>query len=602
MTPSRILALRRQRNVFRGTHPLLRYYFLVPLTYSDDPTEVLTHAVDALLSESPAGIDPQVALARATCLLAEAERLQAAAALAVADVDARELWALPGGPGSGGTRTWLRSLPGGEAGQLALGRRLASYAHVRGAVLVGQTGVRSAMAVMTALDQVRLLGEVPEDQLVGVLVHGVPALLGLWCGAGRPQELRSETDEVRTDLAASVIGGCVQDRTASPAARLEPALVLLARALTPAALTDALRTFLDALAPERLEDRERRTYESRSLTLRRRSDGGWDLRALLTDEVGQRLYDVLHRPAPASKDAGAIQDTAGGPAGSSTDAAPPTATEPAVTEPSADGATVTGPISSAPTGPTPGQGPQAGWGPPIAPSWADGALSGAVIDPYLAWPFAFVPDPPDQPAGQHGQVGPGVPPLPTVRWHDQDTATIEGPPELTVGQRAHDALADLLTGDRPTPAALTVTCTLDALTRAPGALPAQLSTGAGPVPIGTEALRRHGCHSTLAAVLHDAQGRPVGASGNHRNATDRERRALHTLWGSTCAVNGCGDHRTVPHHVHPWHLVGRTRLRDLVPLCNQHHHALHDAGRTLRLRNTREITQTGWASDMAVAA
>lgn len=135
-----------------------------------------------------------------------------------------------------------------------------------------------------------------------------------------------------------------------------------------------------------------------------------------------------------------------------------------------------------------------------------------------------------------------------------------------------------------------------------GALPGQLSTGHGPVGLSAAALRRAGCHSTLSAVIVDAEGRPVGASGQHRNATDRERRALHTIWGTACAVNGCGEHRTVPHHVRPWQLTGQTRLRDLIPLCTRHHHALHDAGHTLRLRDRREITQTGWVTDTSVAA
>ena len=585
---------------------------------------MLTDAVDTLLSEVPNTFAPEVALQRATRLLAEAERLQAAAALAVADVDARELWALPGGPGSGGTRTWLRSLPGGESGQLALGRRLVGYPHVRGAVLVGQTGVRGALAVTTALDQVQALGEVAEDQLVGVLVHGVPGLLGAWCGAGRPEDLRTETDQARTDLAASIIGGCVQDRTASPAARLEPALVLLARALTPAALTDVLRTFLDALAPERLADREREVYESRSLTLRKRSDGGWDLRALLTDEVGQRLYDYLHHPAHRTR-APADETPATGPSAAddvheaheADDAARPN--DPAGAD-SADGEAIDDRPGGT-SGPRTACDRDSGWGPPFAPSWADGALSQAVLDPHLAWPFAFAhppeprePGPPDSgppdfgppdrppPHAEHGSVGPGVPPLPTARWQDLDTATVEGPPELTAGQRAHDTLADLLNGEEPTPAALTVSFTLEALTRVLGALPAQLSTSSGPAALSHGALSRAGCHSTLATVLLDAESRPVGASGSHRNATDRERRALHTIWGSACAVNGCGSHRTVPHHVRPWHLSGQTRLRDLVPLCSQHHHALHDAGRTLRLRNGREITDTGWSTHSSPAA
>ncbi len=142
--------------------------------------------------------------------------------------------------------------------------------------------------------------------------------------------------------------------------------------------------------------------------------------------------------------------------------------------------------------------------------------------------------------------------------------------------------------------------TLDALAGTPGALAAQQDSPR-PVDLSLDALRRLGCGATLTAVLLDAAGNPVGASGDHRHATPRERRALRARWGSRCAVNGCHRPGPVPHHVEPWWKTHRTRLADLVPICAHHHHDVHDGHRTLRLRDGRLIDDHGWTDQLPLA-
>jgi hypothetical protein len=146
--------------------------------------------------------------------------------------------------------------------------------------------------------------------------------------------------------------------------------------------------------------------------------------------------------------------------------------------------------------------------------------------------------------------------------------------------------------DRPT-ADITIALRDDTLTDSPGALPARMSDG---TRLRLDTVRRLGCDGRIAAVVLDAYGRPVGASGTHRNATRRERRALEAQWGG-CAVDGCNQPfaRTRPHHVIPWWLSKITRLKDLAPVCEHHHHDIHEGGRTLRLRNGRYICPIGWA-------
>ena len=145
--------------------------------------------------------------------------------------------------------------------------------------------------------------------------------------------------------------------------------------------------------------------------------------------------------------------------------------------------------------------------------------------------------------------------------------------------------------DRPA-ADITIVARQDTLEGQPGALPCRLSDET-PLPVDT--VRRLGCTSRISAVILDAAGQPVGASGSHRNATRRERRALEAQWGG-CAVDGCAKSfaHTRPHHVVPWWLSRITRLKDLAPLCESHHHDIHEGRRTLRLRDGRYINPTGW--------
>ena len=157
------------------------------------------------------------------------------------------------------------------------------------------------------------------------------------------------------------------------------------------------------------------------------------------------------------------------------------------------------------------------------------------------------------------------------------------------GRSGHDGAGN----DRPA-ADLTIIIRHDTLIGASGALPAQLGDGTR-IPVNTA--RRLGCDGRLAAVILDAHQRPLRASGTHRNAIRRERRALHARWHG-CAVDGCAApySQTRPHHVIPWWLSKITRLDDLAPLCPHHHHDIHEGQRTLRLRDQRRIGPTGWVT------
>jgi hypothetical protein len=151
-------------------------------------------------------------------------------------------------------------------------------------------------------------------------------------------------------------------------------------------------------------------------------------------------------------------------------------------------------------------------------------------------------------------------------------------------------------GAAPPGASVLVSCTVEALEGRAGVLPGTLATPAGPQTLSTSRLRRLACDGHLSAVLLDAAGQPVGASSSRRHANARQRRAITAAQGWLCAVNGCPRPWTVPHHVEPFWLSGRTVQRDLRGVCDGCHHDVHDGHRTLRLRDGRLIDELGWRS------
>jgi hypothetical protein len=90
-------------------------------------------------------------------------------------------------------------------------------------------------------------------------------------------------------------------------------------------------------------------------------------------------------------------------------------------------------------------------------------------------------------------------------------------------------------------------------------------------------------------VLH-APGR-LDLGRTTRLANRAQRRALRALY-PTCAIPGCDAHfeRCKLHHVVWWERGGRTDLANMLPLCVEHHHAVHDRGWLLHLACDRQLT------------
>jgi hypothetical protein len=89
-------------------------------------------------------------------------------------------------------------------------------------------------------------------------------------------------------------------------------------------------------------------------------------------------------------------------------------------------------------------------------------------------------------------------------------------------------------------------------------------------------------------VLHAPGQLDLGRSC--RMASRAQRRALRALY-ATCAIPGCAvkyDHCRL-HHVEPWEGGGSTDLHNLLPICERHHHCIHDKGWVLTLGPHREL-------------
>ncbi len=92
------------------------------------------------------------------------------------------------------------------------------------------------------------------------------------------------------------------------------------------------------------------------------------------------------------------------------------------------------------------------------------------------------------------------------------------------------------------------------------------------------AARALACHATVTWMLHDHDGTLLDVGRRHRRATAALRRAVRERDRGRCQFPGCRSRRTDIHHIIPWAKGGKTRLRDLISLCEAHHVIVHARG------------------------
>jgi hypothetical protein len=111
------------------------------------------------------------------------------------------------------------------------------------------------------------------------------------------------------------------------------------------------------------------------------------------------------------------------------------------------------------------------------------------------------------------------------------------------------------------------------------------------LPVST--VRRMCCEAEILPVVLDGAGQALDVGLAKRTATRAQRRALRAMH-RTCAHPDC----TVPfdacriHHVIAWQAGGQTDIDDLLPVCEPHHHLVHEGGWSLTMTPDRVATWT----------
>lgn len=110
------------------------------------------------------------------------------------------------------------------------------------------------------------------------------------------------------------------------------------------------------------------------------------------------------------------------------------------------------------------------------------------------------------------------------------------------------------------------------------------------IPVST--MRRLCCDAEIIPVVLGTEGVPMDMGRSIRSANRAQRRALRTMY-RTCAHPDCAAPFSAckSHHIRWWWKHrGPTDIDNLIPLCEQHHHLVHEGGWTLTMTSDRVAT------------
>jgi hypothetical protein len=127
---------------------------------------------------------------------------------------------------------------------------------------------------------------------------------------------------------------------------------------------------------------------------------------------------------------------------------------------------------------------------------------------------------------------------------------------------------------------------LDQILHGPAAPARAEMIGSGPLP--QSVIERMMCDMALAPMIVNAEGEPLWMGRETRTATPAEWRALIVRDGG-CVVCGADPSRCEAHHIVYWRHDGDTDVTNLVLVCTEHHHMLHD--HDLELVTTDGVTE-----------
>jgi len=170
------------------------------------------------------------------------------------------------------------------------------------------------------------------------------------------------------------------------------------------------------------------------------------------------------------------------------------------------------------------------------------------------------------------------------------------PPANKLESLTADAIYNLITnaeGTRSGTSGIDISVLIDLRTLIGGLRPGSVSETEHGIPLPPETIRRYACDNNIIPAVLDSRGVVLDLGRSARLASLNQRRALRAMYPG-CADNDCDTPFThcQIHHLIAWTAdQGPTDMANLVPVCSQLHHKLHeggwkatlDADRTLRL-------------------
>ena len=179
-------------------------------------------------------------------------------------------------------------------------------------------------------------------------------------------------------------------------------------------------------------------------------------------------------------------------------------------------------------------------------------------------------------------------------FHDHQPDTC---PTYPLGKQHHLralALVSLITGSGlRSSGRIDVSVLIDAGTLLHGEHPQTVIDCGLPFDLPVETLRRWACRAELTPIIVGADGVSLYLGRDSRTANRDQRRALRAMY-RRCAIPGCGvgfDNCQI-HHLRWFRNLGRTDICNLLPICNKHHHLVHEGGWRLCLDDRRNLTVT----------
>jgi hypothetical protein len=165
--------------------------------------------------------------------------------------------------------------------------------------------------------------------------------------------------------------------------------------------------------------------------------------------------------------------------------------------------------------------------------------------------------------------------------------------EVTLQRLEVDALVELVTTSRALhPRVPELSVHIDWTTLRTGVFgPGSVCETSDGQPLTPAAVRRLACEANIIPIVLGGDGVPLDVGRARRLATRDQRRALAAMY-TTCAMPGCTVRfeRCRIHHLDPWLPTGPTNLANLVPVCDRHHHLVHEGGWHLTMTPDRVIT------------